>query len=55
MGVFRKIFGSNTDASKDKSDKKDQSKFLESSSLPADEAFTINFNKNGGITMPLKI
>ena len=30
MGVFRKIFGSNTDASKDKSDKKDQSKFLES-------------------------
>jgi hypothetical protein len=48
MGVFRKIFGSNTDASKDKSDKKDQSKFLESSSLPADEAFTINFNKNGG-------
>ena len=28
MGVFRKIFGSNTDASKDKSDKKDQSKLF---------------------------
>ena len=48
MGVFRKIFGSNTDASKSKADEKDQSKFLDTSNLPVDEAFTINFNKNGG-------
>jgi len=48
MSVFRKIFGSNTDASKSKSDEKDQSEFLDTSNLPVDEAFTINFNKNGG-------
>lgn len=48
MSVFRKIFGSNTDVSKSKTDEKNQSKFLETSSLPVDEAFTINFNKNGG-------
>ncbi len=48
MSVFRKIFGSNTDASKSKADEKDQSGFLDTSNLPVDEAFTINFNKNGG-------
>ena len=48
MSVFRKIFGSNTKASKSKTDEKDQSKFLEDSGLPLDEALTINFNKNGG-------
>jgi len=48
MSVFRKIFGSKTDASKDKTDGKNQNQFLETSSLPIDEAFTINFNKNGG-------
>jgi L-lactate utilization protein LutB len=48
MSVFRKIFGSNTDASKSKTDEKDQSEFLDTSNLPIDEAFTINFNKNGG-------
>ncbi|AOR27622.1 lactate utilization protein B/C [Formosa sp. Hel1_33_131] len=48
MSVFRKIFGSKTDASKDKTDEKNQDQFLDSSSLPVDEAFTINFNKNGG-------
>ena len=48
MSVFRKIFGSNTDASKSKDDEKDQSEFLDTSNLPVDEAFTINFNKNGG-------
>ena len=48
MSVFRKIFGSNTDASKSKADEKDQSEFLDTSNLPVDEAFTINFNKNGG-------
>lgn len=48
MSVFRKIFGSNTDASKSKADEKDQSEFLDTSNLPVEEAFTINFNKNGG-------
>ena len=48
MSVFRKIFGSNTDTSKNKTDKKDQNKFLEVDNKPIDEAFTINFNKNGG-------
>ena len=48
MSVFRKIFGSSSDASKTKSDKKNQSKFLDAEKLPIDEAFTVNFNKNGG-------
>jgi L-lactate utilization protein LutB len=48
MSVFRKIFGSNTDASKSKTDEKNQSKFLDADSSPIDETFTINFNKNGG-------
>ena len=48
MSVFRKIFGSNTGASKSKTDEKDQSEFLDTSNLPVEEAFTINFNKNGG-------
>ena len=54
MSVFRKIFGSNTDASKSKADEKDQSEFLDTSSLPVDEAFTINFNKNGGKFLVLR-
>jgi L-lactate utilization protein LutC len=48
MGVFRKIFGSNIDASKSKTDEKNQSKFLDVDNSPIDEAFTIKFNKNGG-------
>jgi len=48
MSVFRKLFRSKSDASKDKTDQNDQSKFLETRGLPVDEAFTINFNKNGG-------
>ncbi len=48
MSVFRKIFGSNSDKSKDKSEKEDQHKFLPSKNAPVDEAFTINFNNNGG-------
>ena len=48
MGVFRKIFGSNTDASKGKTDGKSQSAFLDADHAPVDETFTINFNKNGG-------
>ena len=48
MSVFRKIFGSNTDASKGKTDEKNQSPFLETTNLPIDEAFTIKFNANGG-------
>ncbi|MDG1394543.1 MAG: LUD domain-containing protein [Flavobacteriaceae bacterium] len=48
MSVFRKIFGSNTDTSKSKTDEKDQNKYLDSANSPIDETFTINFNKNGG-------
>ena len=48
MSVFRKIFGSNTEASKSKTDGKNQNKFLDATSLPIDEAFTVNFNANGG-------
>jgi len=48
MSVFRKIFGSKTDASKDKTNEKDQSQFLDATSMPIDEAFTVNFNANGG-------
>ena len=48
MSVFRKIFGSNTEASKSKTDGENQNKFLDATSLPIDEAFTVNFNANGG-------
>ena len=48
MSVFRKIFGSNTEASKGKTDGENQNKFLDATSLPIDEAFTVNFNANGG-------
>ena len=48
MSVFRKIFGSNSDKSKDKSEKEDQHKFLPVENAPVDEAFTMNFNNNGG-------
>ena len=48
MSVFSKIFGSNSDKSKDKSEKKEQHKFLPDENAPVDEAFTMNFNNNGG-------
>ena len=48
MSVFRKIFSSNTKTSEKKTDKKNQSSFLEAKQPPVDEVFTINFNKNGG-------
>ena len=48
MSVFRKIFGSSTEASESKTDGKNQNKFLDATSLPIDEAFTVNFNANGG-------
>jgi len=48
MSVFRKIFSSNTKTSEKKTDKKNQSSFLEANQPPVDEVFTINFNKNGG-------
>ena len=53
MSVFRKIFGSNTEASKRKLMKKSESVFR-LSNLPVDEAFTINFNKNGGKFLVLR-
>ena len=48
MSVFRKIFGSNSDKSKDKLEKEDQHRFLPDEVFPIDEKFTINFNNNGG-------
>ena len=33
---------------KSKTDGKNQNKFLDATSLPIDEAFTVNFNANGG-------
>ena len=48
MSVFRKIFGSSTEASESKTDGKNQNKFLDATSLPIDETFTVNFNANGG-------
>ena len=48
MSVFRKIFGSNSDKSKEKLEKEDQHKFLPDEDAPVDETFTINFNNNGG-------
>jgi len=47
MSVFRKIFGSNSDKSKDKSEK-EHHKFFPDENAPVDEAFTMNFNNNGG-------
>ncbi|MFB1026645.1 MAG: LUD domain-containing protein, partial [Flavobacteriaceae bacterium] len=46
--VFSKIFGSNSDKSKDKSEKKEHHKFFPDENAPVDEAFTMNFNNNGG-------
>ena len=48
MSVFRKIFGSKTEASKEETDQKNQNPYLDTAQLPLDEVFTINFNKNGG-------
>jgi hypothetical protein len=47
MSVFRKIFGSNSGKSKDKSEK-EHHKFFPDENAPVDEAFTMNFNNNGG-------
>jgi hypothetical protein len=46
MSLFKKIFGSNKDAS----DEENRSEYNapKSSSLPIDEQFTYNFKKNGG-------
>ena len=48
MSVFRKIFGSNSDKSKDKSEKEEHHKFVPDENAPVDEVFTMNFNNNGG-------
>ena len=54
MSVFRKIFGSNSDKSKEKLEKEDQHKFLPDEDAPVDETFTINFNNNGGKFLTVK-
>jgi hypothetical protein len=48
MSLFRKIFGSNSNKSKDMLEKKDQHTFLPDEKLHVDETFTINFSNNGG-------
>ena len=48
MSIFRKIFGSSSEASNDANDN-DYNPFQDSNSqLPVDEQFTFNFKKNGG-------
>ena len=48
MSLFRKIFGSNSNKSKDMLEKKEQHKFLPDEKLTVEETFTINFSNNGG-------
>jgi hypothetical protein len=48
MSIFRKIFGSSSEASNDANDN-DYNPFQDlNSQLPVDEQFTFNFKKNGG-------
>jgi hypothetical protein len=48
MSIFRKIFGSSTDASNE-ANENDYNPFQDSPvNLPVDEQFTLNFKKNGG-------
>lgn len=48
MSIFRKIFGSSSDASNEANDN-EYNPFQEvNASLPVDELFTFNFKKNGG-------
>ncbi len=47
MSLFRKIFGTSTDASA-KEDKDQESSYLPEQTIPVDELFMLNFKKNGG-------
>lgn len=48
MSLFRKIFGTSTDASAKEDKEQDSSSYLPEQSIPVDELFTLNFKKNGG-------
>ena len=48
MSLFRKIFGSKSDASEDELKSADRGKYMPEIKLPLDERFTINFKANGG-------
>ena len=48
MSLFRKIFGSANDDSKEDKNM-ETSPFLPDKEIPVDEMFTYNFRKNGGI------
>ena len=48
MNLFRKIFSSSSNEQKKAPKKEAENKYLPKKELPADELFTINFNKNGG-------
>lgn len=47
MSIFKKIFGSATDASGEEKNN-ESNPYLPQQQLPADELFTFNFKKNGG-------
>lgn len=48
MSLFRKIFGSKSDKSKDKIQSDDRGRYMPEVNLPVDEKFTLNFKSNGG-------
>ncbi len=48
MSLFRKLFGSKSDSSKEELKSNDRGKYMPEVKIPIDERFTINFKANGG-------
>ena len=48
MSLFRKLFGSKSGQSRERSNIEERSKYMPEIELPIDERFTINFKANGG-------
>jgi len=48
MGLFKRLLNPNKNKSDEKAKKSDTSKYYPEETLPIDEKFTYNFNKNGG-------
>lgn len=48
MSLFRKIFGSKSRQSRERSDPEERGKYMPDVEIPIDERFTINFKANGG-------
>ncbi len=48
MSLFRKIFGSKSGQSRERSNIEERSKYMPEIEIPTDERFTINFKANGG-------